>query len=92
MADIKIRDHSKDYLQQLADHIKKNLAKGYTLESLKFALLDQGYTRSVVERAFQNVHKELSARAPNVVEAPVVKTEIIQEPITEEKKPWWKFW
>ena len=81
-----------DYMQQLADYIKKNLSKGYTLDSLKFALQDQGYSRVSIDRAVQLANEQLAKLAPKMIEKPVIKVERI--PISEqEEKPkisWWR--
>ena len=78
-----------DYLQKVVVYIRKNLAKGYTMESLKWALVKQGYTRSEVDRAIKLANEQLAAEAPRV---PEQVTEVMQEPqpIAEEKKGFWK--
>ncbi len=83
-----------DYIQQLANYIKKNLAKGYTLDSLKFALQDQGYSRTSIDRAIELANEQLAKLAPKMIEKPVIKYEAV--PVSEEQeqeKPkisWWK--
>jgi hypothetical protein len=81
-----------EYIDKLKLYIKKNLKKGYTQESLKWALVNQGYTRSIVERAIDQVNAELAEKAPVLKSKPIIKYEIIDEhdrPVTI-KKPWWK--
>lgn len=81
-----------EYVDKLKDYIKKNLKKGYTEESLKWALVGQGYTRSIIERAIDQVNMELAEKAPVLKSKPIIKYQIIDEndqPITI-KKPWWK--
>jgi len=75
----------RSHVQQIADYIKKNLAKGYTLESLKFSLMNQGYSRTSIEQAEELLHKELAEKAPIMKEKP----QIIYKAIPEEdiKKP-----
>jgi SOS response regulatory protein OraA/RecX len=63
--------------QQLADHIKKNLSKGYTLDSLRYSLLQQGYSRTTVEKAIEIANKQLAETAPRMIEKPVIKYEVI---------------
>lgn len=63
--------------QQLADHIKKNLSKGYTLDSLKFSLMQQGYSRTTVEKAIELANRQLAETAPKMVEKPTIKYEVI---------------
>ena len=82
----------KDYRRQLVDYFKKNLTKGYTIDSLKWALINQGYSRIAIETAIKQLNKELAEKAPILKEKPIIKYEIIDEndnPITI-KKPWWK--
>ena len=76
-----------DYIHQLADYIKKNLAKGYTIDALKFALLNQEYSRSEVTRAINLANEQLANQAPKMQEKPKIKVERIPvEPVEEEKK------
>ena len=81
-----------DYKRRLIDYVSTNLKKGYTEESLKWALINQGYSKVAVEQAIQQVHKELAEKAPVIKEKPVIKYEIIDEegkPV-QIKKSWWK--
>ena len=78
--------------RKIAEYFKKNLKKGYTIDSLKWALINQGYSRMIVEDAIKQANKELAEKAPILKEKPVIRHEIIDEqdnPI-EIKKPWWK--
>src|SRR3989344_6896298 len=68
----------KNYLQELVEYIKKNLKKGYTKESLKWALVSQGYSRLEVEKAIRRVDEELASRAPVLKTKPIIKFEIIE--------------
>lgn len=82
----------KDYKNNIKNYFKKNLSKGYTLDSLRWALVNQGYSRVAIERAIRQVNKELAERAPILKEKPIIKYEIIDEndnPIII-KKPWWR--
>ena len=81
-----------DYRRNLIDYFKKNLAKGYTIDALKFALMNQGYSKIIVERAIQKTNKELSKKAPILKEKPQIKYEIIDEndKAITIKKPLWK--
>lgn len=79
------------YRRNLIDYLKKNLAKGYTFESLKWALVRQGYSKAIVEKAIEQAHKELAEKAPILKEKPKIKYEIIDEndnPITIKKSFW----
>jgi len=82
----------ENHRRKMINYFKKNLAKGYTLDSLKFALMSQGYSRAIVESAIEQANKELAETAPVLKEKPVIKYEIIDEydkPI-KIHKPWWK--
>ncbi len=79
------------YLRNIVNYFKKNLAKGYTLESLKWSLVKQGYSRTLVEKAIEQVNKELAEKAPVLKEKPRIKYEIIDEndkPISIKKSFW----
>ncbi len=83
-----------DYKRKLINYIKKNLKKGYTAESLRWALVKQGYSKLAVEDAIKKANKELAESAPVLKEKPRIKYEILDEnnqPIrTTTQKPWWK--
>ena len=78
-----------DYIQQLANYIKKNLSKGYTTESLKWALINQGYSRTDVTKAINIANEQLALQAPKMIEKPVIKVEVEPE-IKEEKLSFWQ--
>ena len=67
------------YLQKVIDYFKNNLKKGYTMDSLKWALLRQGYSRALVDRAAEEVTKELAKEAPVLKEKPTIIHQIIDE-------------
>ena len=76
---------------RLKDYLKKNLKKGYTIESLKWALIKQGYSRTAIEKAIEQIHKELAEKAPVLKEKPVISYQIIDEkdnPIIVKKSFW----
>ncbi|NCN51985.1 hypothetical protein GW931_03160 [archaeon] len=64
---------------QLAEYFKKNLAKNYTEDSLIFALQNQGYSRTAVEQALIEAHKEIAKTAPVLKEKPIIKYELFDE-------------
>lgn len=83
---------SSSYKRKIVDYVKKNLKKGYTEDSLRWALINQGYSKISVEDALRRVHMELAQKAPILKEKPVIKYEILDEdnnPI-EIKKSFWK--
>lgn len=64
---------------ELLNYFKKNLSKGYTLESLKIALVKQGYSSVSINRALKEINKELAKKAPVFKEKPKIKYELIDE-------------
>ncbi len=74
----------EDYIQQLADYIKKNLVKGYTLDSLRIALESQDYSRSAIERAAQLANEQLAKQAPPMKEKPRIKYKIVSDKKIEQ--------
>jgi hypothetical protein len=79
----------ENYIEKLTRYVKVNLKKGYTLESLKWALINQGHSRLEVAKAIERVETELSQEAPVLQTKPEIKYEVI-EPVQEEKKSFWK--
>jgi hypothetical protein len=70
-------DKSKDYIQQIADYIKKNLAKGYTIDSLRVSLQLQGYTRLSIDNAIKLANEQLALNAPVLKEKPQITYKVI---------------
>lgn len=83
---------AEDYKRRLVNYFKKNLKKGYTAEALKWALVNQGYSRVIIDSALDIATKELAQEAPVIKEKPVIKHTIIDESGRQfrVKKPWWK--
>jgi len=54
--------------QELADYIKRNLEKGYDLDSLKYSLLSQGYSRTSVKNAIELAEKQIITNLPKIEE------------------------
>ncbi|MCK5149898.1 hypothetical protein KAJ87_03150 [Candidatus Pacearchaeota archaeon] len=80
-----------DYKRKLVNYFKKNLSKGYTSESLKWALINQGYSKAIIEQTLEEAHKELAEKVPEIKEKPKIKYEVIDEygkPITIKKSFW----
>jgi hypothetical protein len=78
----------KNYIDDISGYIKKNIKKGYTMESLKWALVKQGYAKIEVDKAIKKVEQDLAAEAPVLNTKPEIKYEV--EPVIPEKKPFWK--
>jgi hypothetical protein len=81
-----------DYVGELSDYIKKNLRKGYTKESLKWALVKQGHSKLEVEKAIRVAEDELSKEAPVLKTKPEITYDVVspKDAIVEEKKPFWR--
>lgn len=54
---------AENQTEELIRHIKKNISKGYKEESIKWALINQGYSRTAVERALRKALKEIDEDA-----------------------------
>ena len=86
----------ENFMSEIVSYIKKNLKKGYTKESLKWALLNQGYSRLEVEKALKRADQELSEEVPELKTKPEIKYEIVEPKElarkVEEKKTKKSFW
>ena len=78
------------YIRQLANYIKKNVSKGYTSESLRWALVNQGYSRLEVSRAIELANKELALEAPKFIEKPIIKVDTSVEMPKIAKLTFWQ--
>jgi len=80
-----------DYKRKMIDYLRRNLKKGYTEDSLKWALTNQGYSKISIEDALRRVHMELAQKAPILKEKPVIKYEVIDQTgkAIEVKKSFW---
>lgn len=55
------------YLTNTVNYIKRNLKKGYNKESLKWMLVNQGTSRSEVEKAFVQAEKEIANESAEAI-------------------------
>ncbi len=87
-------NNKPNYLKQLVIYIKNNLKKGYTKESLKWALISQGHSKLEVEKAFKNAEEELAREAPILKTKPEITYELVEPKLDDEPKrePFWKRW
>ena len=77
---------SGDYIDDLIRYIENNLESGYREDQLRFLLINQGYSRSAIEKAFKMVKQKgpkMTFSAP-VSEAP--KTELVHDEMPQKKK------
>jgi hypothetical protein len=83
-----------DYKRELVDYFKKNLSKNYTVEPLKFALINQGYSRAAIDQALEQANKELSEKAPKIQkEKPIIRYAVYDQnnkPINVEPFTFWE--
>ena len=79
-------EKDSSYMAQLVLYIKKNIAKGYPAESLKWALLSQGYSRGEIGRAITRANQDMAKEVPILKEKPIIKIETI--PVIEDKTNW----
>ena len=84
-----------EFTAELVLYIKNKLKKGYTKESLKWALINQGYSKIEVDKALKKVDFELAVQAPELKTKPQIRHQIISPPeyagiIKITKKPFWK--
>lgn len=77
-----------NYLLTLVEYVKKNLGKGYTLESLKWALISQGHSKLEVDKAIKQAQSELAKQAPILKPSP----EVQQPQVHVEPEPQPSFW
>ncbi len=84
-------DKKANYVDELSGYLKKNLRKGYTKESLKWALVNQGHSKMEVDKAIKKVDEELAREAPILKTKPEITYEVVEpKGAIVEKKPWWK--
>ena len=82
--------NKSNYQRQIIDYFKKNLSKGYTIDSLKWALVNQGYSKALVEKSIDEANKELAKQAPILKEKPKIKYEVVEEEKPVARSSWWK--
>lgn len=79
-----------NYAKSLVDYAKKNLDKGYTLDSLRWALISQGHSRIEVDKALAAAQadkaKQVQTSAKSSMQ-PQPQMEVQPEP---EKQSFWK--
>ena len=83
----------RSLLDELTDYVKKNLKKGYTLDSLRVALINQDYSKIEIEKAIKRAQQELAQEAPVLKTKPQIEHKIIEPKgvqVIEEKISFWK--
>ncbi len=78
------------YKKKLVEYFKKNLKKKYPVDTLRIALINQGYSRAAVDEAAREAIKEIASEAPILKDKPQIEHEVIEEEPVVEKKSFWK--
>ena len=76
--------------ERIERYLKTNLEKGYSEDSLKWALIKQGNSRTEVSRALAKVKNELSDKKK---EKPEIKYELYDQdnkPVDGKKRSLWE--
>ncbi|MFW6233147.1 MAG: hypothetical protein ACOC3Z_00630 [Nanoarchaeota archaeon] len=68
-------------INELSNYILKNIKKNYSMNSLKVALIKQGYSRALVEKAIEKAETELSKKntESNKERKPKIKYSLFDE-------------
>ena len=79
--------NEKNYVQQLAEYVKTNINKGYTMDSLRIALVRQGYSKVTIDNAINLANNQLASQAPAMKEKPQITHKyVLDEEIKPKKK------
>lgn len=78
------------YRARLVEYAKRNLRKGYPVDTLRIALINQGYMRTMVDESLKEAIKQMALDAPVIKEKPQIEHEVITEEPVVEKKSFWK--
>jgi hypothetical protein len=80
------------YREKLIEYLKKNLKKGYPVETLRIALINQGYSRQIIDEALKVSLNQMAKEAPVINEKPQIEHEVIveQEALVPAKKSAWR--
>ena len=79
--------------ERIERYLKTNLKKGYTEDSLKWALIKQGHSRTEVSRILEKVKKEISEQKEKDRERPTIKYELYDQnnnPVNVGKRSMWQ--
>lgn len=82
----------ENYKKRLVEYFKKNLLKGYSADTLKWALIKQGNSRSVVELASDEAQKDIDAEAAKVAEPKIEYLHVEDVKQLEQEQPKKSFW
>ncbi len=74
-----------DYMKEIVEYIESNLKSGYREDQLRFLLINQGYSRSAVDKAFRIVEQNRPAE-PVRSNAEPPKVEFVEEELPQKKE------
>jgi hypothetical protein len=79
------------YKVKLVEYLKRNLKKRYPIETLRVALINQGYMRTTVDEAIKIAVNEMAKEAPIIKDKPEIEHEVMtEEPLIGKKSFWQK--
>ncbi len=78
------------YKIKLTEYFRKNLKKGYPVDTLRIALVNQGYSRATIDESAKEAIRKMAEEAPVIKEKPQIEHEVITEEPIVEKKSWWR--
>jgi SOS response regulatory protein OraA/RecX len=78
-----------DHAKPIVEYLRKNMAKGYKPQDLKWALINQGYSRMEVDKAIKMVSEFEALQRPKKIEEPKVEP-IVEMPEVPAKKGFFK--
>lgn len=85
-----------NYIQNLTEYAKRNLKKGYSNDSLRWALINQGHSRIEVDKALSvaqaEVSKEAMVNARKSQESSPLQPSMPAVSVEPEPKSFWKRW
>ena len=91
------RPRGTNKINELARHINKNLAKGYSVETLRWALVSEVYSRFEISKALEIIEQERKEEQERQkeMEKPKITYDNFEEnghlyKTIDYQKPWWK--
>lgn len=80
------------YLLRMVEYLLRNVKKGYNLETLKWALINQGHSRLEVEKALSMAQQKLSQPVNTPKSSLPIQQQVAIQIEPEEPKSFWKRW
>lgn len=79
-----------NYTKNLVEYAKKNIQKGYTADSLRWALVNQGHSRIEVDKALAAAQSEVSKQTQQTSVQQVKQEQPQVQQVEPEKQSFWK--